>query len=272
MELQKASCRIAVKYRGGIHRTDACSQGGDLAEKFYERDSRRRRKTAHHLMPQSGSHCAGKGQQIPCEDKAHQPTISFHPWGSWRWQNSSEVHTITSRTSSPSLCQGQNSPSSWSRWAGGGQTAPKLSIGAEVHSRSRPHCGTMGMSAGSSRGITMTRAIIVSNTNNHSSDKGGCRGGLLYWIQMIMAVMSMDVDVDVDRCIKYKQLWWWWMWMWKRIVVSNTNDHGGDEHWWGDGSLYQIQMILWGCRPRRDDGGGKKKGMVCWFFSLSIIV
>ena len=35
-----------------------------------------------------------------------------------------------------------------------------LSIGAEVHSRSRPRCGTMGMSAGSRRGITMTRGLL----------------------------------------------------------------------------------------------------------------
>ena len=51
---------------------------------------------------------------------------------------------------------------------------PRPSLGAEVHSRSRPCCGMMGMSAGSSRGIMMTRAIIVSNTNDHGSDEHGC--------------------------------------------------------------------------------------------------
>ena len=99
---------------------------------------------------------------------------------------------------------------------------PRPSLGAEVRSRSRPHCGMMGISAGSSRGITMIRAIVVSNTNDHGSDEGGCQGGSLYRIQMIMAVMSMDVslyqiqmimmvanvDVETDRCIEYKQLWW----------------------------------------------------------------
>ena len=171
---------------------------------------------------------------------------------------------IMSLTSSPSLCRGQNSPSLWSCWTWGGRTTPKPSIGAEVCSRSRPHCGTMGMSTGSRRGITMTRAIVVSNTNDHGSDEAWCWGGSLYRIWMIMGVASMDVDVD--RCIKYKRSCWWQLWMWKRIIVSNTNDRGGDEHQRGVGSLYLIQMILWGRRPRRDDGGGKKKGMVRWIF------
>ena len=58
---KKARSHIAVEYRGGICHAEACSQGGDLAEEFYERDLRRR-KTAHHLMRQSRSHRAGKGQ------------------------------------------------------------------------------------------------------------------------------------------------------------------------------------------------------------------
>ena len=40
--------------------------------------------------------------------------------------------------------------------------------------RLRPRCRMMGMCAGSSRGITMTKVIIVSNTNDHGSDKRGC--------------------------------------------------------------------------------------------------
>ena len=81
---------------------------------------------------------------------------------------------------------------------------PKPSLGAEVHSRLRPHCGTMRMSAGSSRGITMTRAIVVSNMNNHGRDKHGCGCGCgsLYQIQTIMVVVN--VDVEMDRCIEYK--------------------------------------------------------------------
>ena len=31
---------------------------------------------------------------------------------------------------------------------------------------------------------------------------------------------------------------------------------------------YQLQMILWGYRPRRENGGGKKKGMVRFFFFI----
>ena len=97
----------------------------------------------------------------------------------------------------------------------------------------------------------MLRRIIVSNMNDHGSGKHGCGCGCgcgcgsLYQIQTILVVVNVDV---------------------KWIVVLNTSDRDGDEHWWGVGLLYQIQMILWGCRLRRDDGGVKKKGMVCWFF------
>ena len=61
--------------------------------------------------------------------------------------------------------------------------APKPSIGTEVHSRSGPCCGMMGMSAGSRSGIMMTR-------------------GLLYQIRTIVVVM--EFDVEEDHCIKYK--------------------------------------------------------------------
>ena len=61
MELEEARSHVVVEYRGGVHHADTCNQGGDLAEEFYERDLRRR-KTAHHLMRQSRSHRAGKGQ------------------------------------------------------------------------------------------------------------------------------------------------------------------------------------------------------------------
>ena len=50
MELKEARSRVVVEYRGGVRRTDACSQGGDLVDELYERDLRRRRKTIHHLM------------------------------------------------------------------------------------------------------------------------------------------------------------------------------------------------------------------------------
>ena len=62
--------------------------------------------------------------------------------------------------------------------------APKPSIGAEVCLRSGPRCGMMGMSAGSRRGITMTR-------------------GSLYQIQTIMVVMELGVEEE-DHCIEYK--------------------------------------------------------------------
>ena len=61
--------------------------------------------------------------------------------------------------------------------------APKPSIGAEVCSMSGPHCGTMGMSAGSRRGITMT-------------------GGLLNRIRTIVVVT--ELGVEEDHCIEYK--------------------------------------------------------------------
>ena len=35
---------------------------------------------------------------------------------------------------------------------------------------------------------------------------------------------------------------------------------------------YQLQMILWGYRPRRENGGGKKKGMVHCFFFLYLLL
>ena len=79
LELQKARSHIAIKYRGGIRCTDACSQRRDLAEKFCQRNSRRGSKTTHYLMQQLGSHRTGQRQQISCKDEAHRPTISLHP-------------------------------------------------------------------------------------------------------------------------------------------------------------------------------------------------
>ena len=185
---------------------------------------------------------------------------------------------ITCPISSPSLCQGQNLPNSWSRWAWGRWMTPKPSLGAEVRSRLRPqwgcvqgvaevnHCIKYKWSWEWRAWMWMWMWIIVSNTNDPVGGDHGCGNGLLYQIQTIMLVVT--VDVEMGCCIKYKWSCWWRPWMWKWIIVSNTNDCGGDEHWRGVGSLYLIQTILWGRRPRRDNGGGKKKGMVRWFFSF----
>ena len=83
-----------------------------------------------------------------------------------------------------------------------GLRRPRPNLGADVRSRLRPHCRTMGMCAGSSRGVTMTKAIVVSNMNDHGGDKHGCGDGSLYQIQMITVVRNMDVEMD--HCIKYK--------------------------------------------------------------------
>ena len=79
---------------------------------------------------------------------------------------------------------------------------PRPNLGAEVHLRLRPCCRTMGMCAGSSRGVIMTKAIVVSNMNDHGGDEHGCGDGSLYQIQMITVVRNMDVEMD--HCIKYK--------------------------------------------------------------------
>ena len=105
-----------------------------------------------------------------------QSKMEKFKWSTYWWM-------ITYPTSSPSICRGQNLPSSWNRWAWGSRMVPKPSIGAEVCLRSGPRYGTMGMSAGSRRGIMMTR-------------------GSLYRIWMIVVVM--ELGIEEDHCIEYK--------------------------------------------------------------------
>ena len=80
MEFKEARSHVVVEYRGRVCHADACSQGGDLAEEFYERDLRRKNRSLSHVTIKELLHWQKTINSMQGRSTLIYDIISFMRW------------------------------------------------------------------------------------------------------------------------------------------------------------------------------------------------